>query len=72
MKSDTAALPEVTVLAGSERLVITGRAASIIGLVAQHAARINATPVGRFIAHFAEGQLKPELQESLPALRLDR
>jgi hypothetical protein len=50
---------------------VSGRAAAIIGLVAAHADRINAIPVGKLVASFAQGQVKLELVESLPAVRLD-
>lgn len=62
---------ELLVVAGTERVRVTGRAAVIIAQAAACAERINAMPIGKFIAHFAHGQVKLELRESLPAIRLD-
>lgn len=62
---------EVTLVSGTEQVRVTGRAALLISLIALHADRVNAVPVGRLIAHFAQGQVKLELVESVPAVRLD-
>ena len=62
---------EVTLTIGEETQVITGRAAEIIASVATIGSAINATPVGKAVIHFAEGQAIPELRCSFPAMRFD-
>lgn len=62
---------EVVVSFGSKTYCVTGRAALLIAWIASCAERINSTPVGRLAANFAHSQLKLELTESLPAIRLD-
>jgi hypothetical protein len=48
-----------------------GRAAELLASVALHAVAINATPVGKAVIHFAEGQAHLELRYSFPPLRFD-
>jgi hypothetical protein len=60
----------VTVSFGSTTLHVAGRAGLLIAWIATHAERVNAKPIGRLVAHFAHRQLKLELTESLPAIRL--
>jgi len=62
---------EVVVTFGAKTLHVTGRAGLLIAWIATCADRINATPVGRVVAHFAHHQLKLRLAEELPAIRLD-
>jgi len=62
---------EVTLTIGGETQVITGRAAEIIAAVATVAPAINATPVGKAVIHFAEGQAQLELRCSFPPLHFD-
>lgn len=62
---------EVAVSFGSKTYYVTGRAALLIAWIATCAERINATPMGCLVANFAHSQLKLELTESLPAIRLD-
>lgn len=67
----TGPIPKVTVVAGNERLEVGGRAARIILQVAANVEKVNATPVGRLVANFAHQQVKLELVESLPPVRLE-
>jgi hypothetical protein len=62
---------EVTLTIGKETQVIRGRAAEIIASVAIIAPGINATPVGKAVIHFAEGQAQLELRCSFPPIRFD-
>lgn len=71
MASSAADCNGVTVTAGTESFRVTGRAAVLIGLVAAHADRINALAVGKVVANVAQRQVKLELVESLPAVRLE-
>jgi len=48
-----------------------GRAAEIIASVPSVASAVNATPVGKAVINFAEGQAIPELRCSFPAMRFD-
>ena len=43
----------------------------MIASVAAIAPAINATPVGKAVIHFAEGQAQLELRCSFPAMRFD-
>jgi hypothetical protein len=61
----------IEVVAGTERLIVTGRAAVIVAQVALHAAAINRIPVGRLVVDFAQAKTKVELTESFPAVRVD-
>lgn len=58
-------------LIGTETRIVTGRAAEILASVALQQEAINATPVGKAIIHFAEGQVRLELRRSFPAIRLE-
>jgi len=58
-------------LPGAGPQVVSGRAAVLIALIVRHAERLNAIPVGRLVAHFAHQQVKAEVTESLPPVRLD-
>jgi hypothetical protein len=60
-----------TYLFEGERFELSGKAALIIARLAARAEWMNETPVGRVVLHFAHGQVKPELTESLPAIRGD-
>ena len=60
---------QVTITIGTETRILTGRAAEIIASVALHEAAINATPVGKAVIDFAEGQAQLELRHSFPPLR---
>jgi hypothetical protein len=61
---------EVRVLCGTTSLAVSGRAAFMILQIARHADHINAPLVGKLVAHFAHQQVKLEVRESLPPLRL--
>jgi hypothetical protein len=61
----------VTVVAGSERLEVQGRAAVLIALIARSAAKLNAIPVGRLVLNFAHQKCNLELTECFEALRFD-
>ena len=54
---------------GSE-IVLSGRAAAIATAVAIHQERINAIPVGSLKVHFSAAQLKLDLREDMPRIRL--
>jgi hypothetical protein len=60
---------ELVILAGAERLLVSGRAAVLIVQIATHAAALNRIPVGRLVADFAHAKTKIDLTESFPALR---
>ncbi len=60
-----------TLTVASERFELTGRAALVLARLAAHAEWINETPTGRVIANFAHGQVKLELIEALPAIRVE-
>ena len=62
---------EVTLTIGTETRRITGRAAEILASVGLHAEAINATPVGKAVIHFAEGQAQLELRHSFPPIRFE-
>ncbi len=62
---------EVTLTIRGETRVIKGRAAEIIASVAMVEEAINATPVGKAVIHFAEGQAQLELRCSFAPLRFD-
>ena len=53
---------EVTLTVGKETQCIKGRAAELLAALALHHAAINATPVGKAVIHFAEGQVRVELR----------
>jgi hypothetical protein len=60
---------ELVILAGAERIPVSGRAAVIIAQIAAHAAALNHIPVGRLVADFAHSKTRVELTESFPAVR---
>jgi len=60
---------QVTLTIGDETRIITGRAAELVASVALHEDVINATPVGKAVIHFAQGQAQLELRCSFPPLR---
>ena len=62
---------KVTLTISDETRIISGRAAEILASVALHETAINATPVGKAVIHFAEGQAQLELRHSFPPLRFD-
>ena len=62
---------QVTLTISGETQTITGRAAEIIASVATIAPAVNATPVGKAVISFAEGQALVELRHSFPPLRFD-
>lgn len=62
--------PEVLVVAGTERVRVTGRAALIIPQVTLHAEDINRIPLGRIIADFAHVKTKVEVTKSFAAVRI--
>ena len=62
----------IEVVAGIERVRVTGRAAVSIAHVALHAGAINRIPVGRLAVDFAQAKTKVELTESFSAVRLDK
>ena len=64
--------PKLPIVAGSERLEVTGRAALVIYLVAINADDVNVEEVAKLVANFAHGQAKLEIRRSPPAIRLDR
>jgi hypothetical protein len=59
----------LVILAGAERVQVTGRAAVIIAQIAANASALNRIRVGRLVADFAHDKSKLELTESLPAVR---
>lgn len=71
MAENRPAEPEVLVVAGTESVRVTGRAAVIIAQVVLHAADINRIPVGRVVADFAHAKTKVELTESFSAIQVD-
>ena len=60
-----------TLIVGNKRFELNGRAAIILARLADRSDWLNETPIGRAVANFAHGELKLELTESLPAIRLD-
>ncbi len=62
---------EGTLIVGSERFTLSGRALLVLARLAARAEWINETPTGRVIANFAHGQVKLELIEALPAIRVE-
>ncbi len=62
--------PELTVVAGSEHVLVSGRAALLIYSLAVNANDVNSDSVGKLVASFAEGQTKLELRRSLPSVRM--
>ena len=74
--SDRASRPKLselgaTLIVGPERFELTGRAVVVLARLAARADWINETPTGRVIANFAHGQVKLELIEALPAIRVE-
>jgi hypothetical protein len=63
--------PEVTVVAGSQSVVLTGRAAVIVALVVKHANLINTTEVGQAVVHFGGNKTHLDLRRGLPPIRCD-
>jgi hypothetical protein len=63
--------PKVMVSAGDICLEIVGRAALIIWFVANNAAKINETVVGRFTTSFAHGKTGAEFVESIESIRVE-
>jgi hypothetical protein len=53
------------------RVPARSHATAIVALVTAHADRLNTIPLGKLVANFAQGQVKLELVEGLPAVRLD-
>jgi len=64
-------ISDVAVVANGETVVVHGRAALLIGLIAADAAHINALPVGQVVAHVARGELKLEIHEVRSVLRYE-
>lgn len=62
---------EVTLTIRGETRVIAGRTAELLASVALHEEAINATPVGKAVIHFAEGQAQLELRCSFQPIRFD-
>lgn len=62
---------EVTLTIRGKPRTITGRTAELLASVALHEEAINATPVGKAVIHFAEGQAQLELRCSFAPIRFD-
>ena len=54
-----------------ERFELTGKAALILARLAAHGDWLTNTEYGRVVLHFGHAEVKAELTECLPAIRLD-
>jgi len=74
--SERAPRPKLSRLRGTyifegERFEVTGKAALILARLAARADWMNDTAYGRVVANFGHAEVKLELTECIPAIRLD-